>query len=128
MGQVTCSACGYLGRRPEGLVQLPIPSDLLPVSHDTRESGVGRGALVCFKEEPDFDREAICRPRDCKSYYSWNPGYNPKEHAMLELHEQELQAQKAEGRADRLVMRLALGVSIVSLIAVIILGLLNYFG
>ena len=107
----------------------PISSDLLEVLCDTRKPDVVLGAaLVCFKEEPDFAREATCRPRCCKSYYSWNPGHSPKEHAMLELREQELQAQKAEGRADRRVMRLALGVSIVSLIAVIILGLLNYFG
>ena len=106
----------------------PIPSDLVEAPRATRKPGVVLGAPVCFKEEPDFDREAICRPRCCKSYYSWNPGHSPKEHTMLELREQELQAQKAEGRADRRVMRLALGVSIVSLIAVITLGLLNYCG
>ena len=41
MGLVTCSACGYLGRRPKNLVEGPIPPDLLEVSRDTRKSGVG---------------------------------------------------------------------------------------
>ena len=98
-------------------MQGPIPPDLLEVLCDTRKSGVGQGVLACFKHVKDFDPGAICRPRDCKRYYPWDPGHSPKEHTMLK---QVSQTEKAQWRA--------IGVSIVFGIVGTILGVLSRFG
>ena len=92
-----------------------------------RQSGQG-GSFACFRQVADFERDAIRRPRCCGSYYFWNRGHSPKDHAMLERDEQELQARKAQWLTDRRVTRFAIGVSIFFGIVGTILGVLSHFG
>ena len=74
--------------------------------------------LYCFKQVLSFGEKSHLDHRECDAFRKWNPGLSAKEHVMLE----ELRDQQ------RRQARLTILLSLLTTGAVVLMGLLNYFG
>ena len=127
MKPVRCADCGYLEvhvhSRITGALErirfyAPGVSDADPWAREER--------LCCFRRVAGFDGEAISRRWDCVKYCERRPELaTAKEHWMIERMEAE---QRRQARRQTLQAKWTIGIGIATVLAVVGMGLLNYFG
>ncbi len=82
----------------------------------------------CFRRVPDFDRALIHSSRQCADYYPWQQGFTPKEHvAMQEIRQAQVDEQMESRRQARIARLISIGLGIGTILAVLVMGLLNLF-
>ena len=118
MKDIRCADCGFLQTAS-------VAGKLVPPSRPTRETHQGPAYFGCFRQVADFDRDAVRAGRDCLEFMEWEPGLNAKEHFdVKEIRLEQKRLTKRAGR-DRLI---TLAVGLATILSVVGMGLLNYFG
>ena len=118
---VRCSTCGFLTRY--------LDSSIPEIRGDDRRDPFRK---ACSRAVSEFVAERLLDERDCVKYIEYSEGYNPEEHLrmlpLLELQKRTDEQAKRTHRTQKWGIGTTLGVGVLTTLAVVAMGLLNYCG